>query len=442
VPILLNIARAVWILVTLLTLGLYIDGLPLRYEQLISGVDSRALLELNLSTQGYGTFLITLEILVVLVHALIAAIIFRRRAEDWMALLLAFALVTNGALFSLTLTFSETETNLILQLLLELVTAIGLIVGMIMLYLFPTGRFVPHWTGWLALSWAILMVTAIFFPDQAFSFSRWPTFLQLAVLILWTGTGVFAQIFRYVNVSKPIQRQQAKWAMFGLTAAAIGPFFYFLPFVILPAIDGPAIPNLLFQRVGASFFAYFLIFRLAGTTLFRLAFLIFPLSFAIAILRYRLWDIDVIINRALVYGVLTGLLALIFFGFVTLLENFFRTFTGQGSQFAVVLSTLTIVWLFNPLRARVQNQIDRRFYRQKYDAARTLSNFAEMLRDEVDLDAIETALLSAVEDTMRPDHVSLWLRSSLLSEPSQKPRSVGDLTTPPQKAPQGGSYEQ
>ena len=156
--------------------------------------------------------------------------------------------------------------------------------------------------------------------------------------------------------------------------------------------------------------------------------LLFPLSFAIAILRYRLWDIDVIINRALVYGVLTGLLIMIFFSGVTLLSGVFRTFTGQGSQLAVVISTLSIAGLFNPLRLRVQDAIDRRFYRQKYDAEQALSKFAATVRDEVDLDHMEEALIAAVDETMQPEHVSLWLKARFTtggshSDPEEAPAS-------------------
>ena len=412
---LLRVARTLWVVVTLLTLSLYLDGLPIRYDQLVAGADTRSLLELNFSTSGYSTFLIGLDVVVVFAHVIIAAIIFRRRVNDWMALFLAYALVTNGALLSLSLTYSGGNLNPALQVALQIVTTIGLIAGMTLLYVFPSGRFVPKWTGGMAFSWGFLMVTAIFFPDNRLSFPSWPTTLQIFVLLTWIGVGIYAQIYRYRNVSRPTQQQQAKWAMLGLFASAVGPFTYFLPFVILPAIGGPAIPNILYQRVGASFFAFSLFFRLSGSTLFTFVLLLFPLSFAIAILRYRLWDIDVIINRALVYGVLTGLLILIFFGGVTLFGGVFRTFTGQGSQLAVVISTLSIAGMFNPLRLRVQDVIDRRFYRQKYDAALALSNFAATVRDEVDLDRMEKALIAAVDETMQPERVSLWLQAGFVS---------------------------
>jgi len=233
------------------------------------------------------------------------------------------------------------------------------------------------------------------------------------VLLVWAGLGAYAQIYRYLHISSPVQRQQAKWAGLSLGAAVLGPLSYFLPFVILPALTGPAIPTFFYRRVGGSFFALSVAAQLVNQTVFTLLLILFPLLLAIAILRYRLWDIDLLINRALVYGTLTATLALAYLTSIVLLQEGFRAVTGQRQgQLVTVLSTLLIAALAGTLRRWVQTAIDRRFYRRKYDAVRTLAAFGSAVRDEVDLDQLNDRLLGVVAETMQPHEAWLWLRTS------------------------------
>ena len=153
-------------------------------------------------------------------------------------------------------------------------------------------------------------------------------------------------------------------------------------------------------------------------TIFPVILLLIPLSIGFSILRYRLYDIDLLINRTLVYGSLTALLALLYFGLIVALQALFQGLFHQNNAVAIVVSTLAIAALFQPLRHRIQTLIDRRFYRRKYDAARTLAAFSLTLRNEVDLATLSEHLVAIVQETMQPAHLSLWVRKD---EPRRKP---------------------
>jgi len=158
-------------------------------------------------------------------------------------------------------------------------------------------------------------------------------------------------------------------------------------------------------------------------------FLGIPIAFGIAILRYRLYEIDLIINRTLVYGPLSAILVLLYFGSVTALQSLFSLLTGQGNTLAIVVSTLALAALFNPFRRRIQSFIDRRFYRRKYDAAKTLEAFGTKLRDQTDLEKLCEDLGEVVDETMQPAHLSVILRSEVSSSSTTKEQGQQDQQT-------------
>jgi hypothetical protein len=273
----------------------------------------------------------------------------------------------------------------------------------VMLYLFPTGQFVPRFTRYLAIVPYLLFVWVVVVPVGAQ--------LEVAlrsVLVAYLLGGLARPVYRYRRVSGPAEREQTKWVV-----AALGVLCLLLVLGKVPAVAAGLVPG------AAGRFVYDF---LVGGILSVLVPALIPLALGVAILRYRLWDIDVIIRRTLVYSVLSAVLALAYFGSVLLLENAFRALTGQGQNgLVVVLSTLTIAALFGPVRIRVQRGIDRRFYRQKYDAARTLAEFGAQARDTVDLDDLTKRLVAVAGKALQPTSVGLWLRSAARTDQWDRP---------------------
>jgi hypothetical protein len=235
---------------------------------------------------------------------------------------------------------------------------------------------------------------------------------------LTTLLPIGVQICRYVRIYDAVQQQQTKWFVFGLSVV----FFLVLIQGILQTVaSGSSSANSWYQLFNGPFYLVLWTILLLGVS--------------IPILRYRLWEIDLLINRTLVYGTLTVTLALIYIGLVIGLGSLMHLFTGQlgESPVVIVISTLAIAALFQPLRRRLQASIDRRFYRRKYDAAKTLAAFSATLRDEVDLEQLRTDLLAVVTETMQPSHVSLWLRPTA---PDSKQQTAWSRTPP--VPPSGG----
>ncbi|MEK7327792.1 MAG: hypothetical protein AAB217_21310 [Chloroflexota bacterium] len=263
-----------------------------------------------------------------------------------------------------------------------------------LLLLFPDGHLPsPRWRPIVWVSGAALAATALVFAFAPTRYSGYrhsfvieapdaiwgPVFTSIMTLLMACVLCAALSLLLRLRRAQGEKRQQLKWIVYaGVLLAAVSPFSS------INALSG------------------LLILALLGV----------PAATAIAILRYRLYDIDIIIRRTLVYSVLSGALALVYFGTVVLLQQLFRALTGQQSAVAIVVSTLAIAALFAPLRRRVQDVIDRRFYRKKYDAAKTLAEFAATCRDETDLDTLTARLVEVVEETMQPESVTLWLKST------------------------------
>jgi len=422
------VVQAVWLILVGLLLATFAIGVPVRFNHLLSLVSEKdpsliaglspaveavltsrlgpeeaaALQSLGLSQGFYAGYILTFEVALALVCAVIGLLIFWRRLDDWMALWVSLLLVLVGTSAASVVLAMPAMVWSGGSLVSTLAGFLGMVSNVHIVFLSPDGRFVPRWTmtltagftgGLLALGvyaitvferWGVLMSSALIF-------------VAFPVMLVLIGLGIFSQIYRYMRVSSPVERQQTKWVVVGLAAVTLGVVVNNLFWFASSQQSG--LPRLLYN--------------LARAPMVSLCLLLLPICLAFSILRYRLWDIDLIIRRTLQYSVLSGLLALVYFGLIIALQGVFTAVTGQGDNpFITVLSTLAIAGLFLLLRRRVQDVIDRRFYRKKYDAAKVIAEFAATCRDETDLDNLTARLVEVVQETMQPESVSLWLRAS------------------------------
>ncbi len=405
----LVMARVAWLVLVVSSLGLFVVGLPAYYKQLqiacfdavtcnitgaLTAKGLQGLPAIGFSVSGYATFFMIFLIIIVAIWSGTGFLIFWRRSDDWLALLVALFLVIFNA------TFPGSPMTVLaikypaLNLPIGFLTLLGQAAIVFFLVLFPNGRLVPRWMGLILLLAIIQPVTSALPPASPLNQNNWPGWLDGLVAVTSYGAIIFSQIYRYRRMSTPVERQQTKWAILGIIIVVTGFIVFGLLFtVFFPTINQPDSP-------------YYLIVNLA----YPLLLLVIPFSIGIAVLRSRLWDIDIIINRTLVYGTLTVTLALVYVGVIIALQFLLRGIISQSNDIAIVGSTLVIAALFQPLRRRLQNVIDRRFYRRKYDAAKTLEAFSATLRGEVDLRELSEHLVRVVEETMQPRFVSLWVR--------------------------------
>jgi hypothetical protein len=390
----LILARAAWIATVSLIVALFVARLPAYYTTLqtvCAGTmcgsaqptpdSAQALQKLGLSVSAYAAFILALAIALAFLCFSLGAVIFWRRSDDWMALLGALAVVSSVTLNSDVYGMDMTSAWGWLAMVM-LVFGNG--VYLLFLSLFPDGRFVTRWAPLLLLCWAVAGIHYFMFMSSPFYALVW-----LAAL----GLVMIAHVYRSRTAASPLQRQQGKWFLFGGgVAVIIGVGLTVSPFLF---------PSL--EQAGS--FYWFVI----QPVLIVLSF-IFPLCIGLAILRYRLYDIDIIIHRTLVYSTLTVLLAVIYEVSVFTLQSLTSGLTFiRGNQLAIIASTFLMGGLFKPLHDRIRGVIDRRFYRRKYDAARTVAAFSATIRDEVDLNQLGIKLMAVVQETMQPAHVSLWL---------------------------------
>jgi hypothetical protein len=412
----LLVARIAWVAVALLSLAITAASTPLLFEQYgtlclrtassclersqLTPEQLRELQQIGISLELHAMLMAGVAVFSKLVWMAVGALVFLLRPGDRMALLVSLFLFAFGAA-----TFAnEAVEALVTAHSAWWVPARGLqvfgeVVTVLFFLTFPDGRFVPRWTPLFGVLFLAFQIPGDLFPD-IYSGSPTLEIAQSLVFVCFLLGMIASQVYRYRSVSTPDERRQTRWVVFGTTLAlslllaVVTPLFLFAPGV---AQTSP------------------FVLLLIGNVL-PLVMVLIPLSVGVAMLRSGLFDIDVVINRALVYGSLSVSLVLLYLGGVVGLQQLLTPLVGESNQLAIVASTLAIAALFSPLRQRIQSFIDKRFYRRKYDAAKTLAAFSARLREETDVDALGDDLVGVVRGTVQPEHASLWLRAEVSQE--------------------------
>ena len=397
----LSVARLIWLFVLLLTVGKAALGLPLYYAEKTSvclapyvvcsqgnslnAQQVQTLESTGVSLTTYSRLSVAWKVINSVIWAGIGLSIFLLQPKEWLALIASAMMVvfiSQGY---------ETQIRMAYPFLgtaADLMFNLGNILMFLFIGLFPKGRFSPRWMRWYWLG----MVSISILPITAWLQDS--TLANVYIVIFWISfllLGPFSQIYRYRKESNAVERQQTKLVVLGFAGFAI------------TLLTGSGLMSL-FPEAGMGQI-------LLDTFLFDIAGSLIPLSIGLSILRYRLWDIDLIIRRTLVYSLLTIALGLIYLGVVVFLQNLLGGLTGERQpEVVTVISTLAIAALFTPLRRRIQDFIDRRFYRKKYDAEQALAQFAALARNETDLEVLTTQVVGIIQNTMQPEQLSLWLK--------------------------------
>ena len=401
----LVLARVVWIGLVMLAFGLSLAALPYEFSALqhvcTAGIDHcigyltpeivQALQRLGLPATLYAWYAVGAGWIFALVWITIALAIFARKSDEPMVLLVTLWMI----LF--VLFFSERPTLLLaehpgLWLPVQSVRVVTGVCLFLCCYLFPDGRFVPRWTGWLALIIGLQVAANFLLPQSLIAPGRWlPPALGFPVLVALLGSLVFAQVYRYRYVATSVQRQQTKWVVFGVALTVLA----FFSFVFLPRI---AFPSAFQPGLAAGYFG------LASVPLFFLALLPTPLSIGMAVLRRRLWDIDIFINRTLLYGMLSsciaGIYLLVVGGLGTLLQ-------ARAHPMLSLLGAGVVAVLFQPLRERLQRGVNRLMYGERDEPYRVLARLGQRLETALAPEEVLPVIVQTVREALKLPYASI-----------------------------------
>lgn len=394
----LGAVRWAFVAILVLTSVLMVLAAPARYQELttifanLSPAQELVLRNLGISRVLDAGLVFLVEYGVIAAFVVVGVFIFLRSQSDYVAMLVALGLVTYMAWTSPPLD-ALLGAGPALALPVTVVQAIGAFLSEVLFLIFPDGRFVPRWSRWLVPVLVAMNVAWVLFPDSLFNFAN-PFRLSVAgfaVLMGIRAVCVAFQLYRYVRVATPVQRQQTKWIISGVTVAVIG----YLVF----GFDRFALPLLAEARMAA------IVYDLVGVPLFLLTTLAIPFTFAHAILKYHLYEIDLIINRTLVYGTLTAILAGTYIAAINLSQRVFVALTGERSDAAIVLTTLVVASAFTPVRNRLQAFVDLHF-KEATDPVKELRSITHQMRTVLDVVDLDNLVRRVLQEAVRAFHAT------------------------------------
>jgi signal transduction histidine kinase len=393
-------ARLIWLGLALLGLGLAFASIPAEWRHFMTVCSGGAncpephltparleqLRAVGLPATAFAAYLLVIQSLWAAAYIAVGATIIWRRSDQAMALLAALVLLTFGLSDSfLSAGQAPYEGR---PLIVQAFEFVGFGSLLLFLFLFPQGRFVPRWTAWLALLAIAWQVPDTFFRTSGLSTQSWPPLLAFLPTLLTLGSVVAVQVYRHLRVSDAVERQQAKWVVFGVIVTVLG----FLAIGVLIAVTGPSPQNV---------FVF-----LAGATSYYLVLLPLPVSIAVAVLRHRLWGVDLILNRTLVYGALTALVIGIF---ALIGGGLGQLFNSRGNPGLSLLATALTAVLFQPMRERLQRAANRLVYGQRDEPYVALSQLGQRLEATVAHDAVLATIVEAVATTLKLPYAAISL---------------------------------
>ena len=414
------LARVVWALVLLVTVGIFVASIKPYFDFVMffpkfwfSSPDySIALEQLNLNAGFYHGYLITLQSIQVVVCLVIAGLIFKNKSNDWLALFVSLTLVAYAAsqgdqIGALLMNVPQLRYAALPSLALAETSLL------LLLYFFPDGDCSPGWTKPLAWIWVIWQMSNLVYEASPLNPVLWPTLTRNLVMLGWFSTGLFAQIWSYVKEFTPVQRQQTKWVLFGFVLSVVGMYVPAILKGIIPALGSPGMGSVVYDVLFVEGFA-------------RLAFLLIPVSLMVSIMRFGLWEVDSIINRALVYGALTIVMVILFELLSGVIENLTELIVAEPPGIIEAITALAIGALIQPVQDRVQDFVDGRFYAAKVDLGNAIRAFSDKISDVIDRQELMDLLLDRTVDLLQIGYGAVYIRDDGDNMTAIKKNNISD----------------